>query len=189
MCYISFHTYKWNPSSALLSVHQTPPKTSLCCGGQYDNPPHKLCSMEVWKQKTVNVVHIVDPGMWRHSCFWLYLLQFCPIVDLVAHQDSTQLLWPKQLHQISVTHLEEASLELLKHTLHWFIEDIIHVSIHKLPSVTQIKDSKNIIRVKVKWTGSFSKIAFLQSYLFWLVTGFPGFWGSNAIFVPSQVIC
>ena len=52
------------------------------------------------------------------SCFGLYLFQPGPVIEVYAHQHLLQLLWSEQLHQILVTHLEEAPLELLKHTFH-----------------------------------------------------------------------
>lgn len=63
--------------------------------------------------------------------FWVYLFQLSPVIDILAQQHSLQLLRPKQLHQIWVTHLEEATLELLEHILHGCVEDVIYVGIYK----------------------------------------------------------
>jgi len=52
------------------------------------------------------------------SGFRLYLFQLGPVMEVCAHQHFLQLFWSEQLHQILVTHQEEASLELLEHALH-----------------------------------------------------------------------
>lgn len=53
-------------------------------------------------------------------------------MEVFAHQHFLQLFWLEQLHQILVTYLEEALLELLKHTLHRCVEGMVHVGLHKL---------------------------------------------------------
>ncbi len=152
---IRYNTYREKLSSDPDLVHQKPPKTSVWWGGKHGTPPHNTCSKysetdrynyfyyrQLWlffqEHKHMRMLSI--QLLIRDPWFPLYLFQFCPIMEVFAHQHLPQLLWPKQLHQISVTHLEEASFELTKHSVHGCIEGMIHISIHKLFPVKWIKE-------------------------------------------------
>lgn len=100
----------------------------------------------------------------------LYLFQLCPVIEVFAHQHFLQLLWSEQLHQISVTHLEEASPELMEHILHWCVEGMVHIGIHKLLPVSKFKFHKQIktsdkLLMKQDWNPIFLTDIFLWNLL------------------------
>lgn len=91
-----------------------------------------ICILNKIKKQKVIVFTTLHIQKEVDLTFRVYLLQLGPVIDILAHEHSLQLLRPKQLHQIWVTHLEEATLELLERILHGCVEDVIYVGIYKL---------------------------------------------------------
>lgn len=68
-----------------------------------------------------------------NTCFFTNLFKPCPVIKLLSRHESPQLLRCEQLHHVPVTRLEEATPELLEHTVHRGVEDVVDVGLHKLP--------------------------------------------------------
>lgn len=60
------------------------------------------------------------------------LFEHLPVIVVLAHHHGLQLLRPEEVHYVHFTHLEEPPLELFEHSLHWFVEGMVDIGVHKL---------------------------------------------------------
>lgn len=83
------------------------------------------------------------------SSFSTDLFEHLPVVAFLAHHHRLQLLWLEEVHHVHVTYLEESPLEIFKHSLHWFVEDVVDKGSHEL---FPIKKERKLIDKKVMLT-------------------------------------
>lgn len=104
-------------------------------------------SFRIWwiKEKQIRLwIKILASILALFKFISLYLLEHLPVVVFLAHHHCLQLLWLEEVHHVHVAHFEKPSLELVKHSLHWFVEDVVHTGSYVFFPIDEKKPFKSI---------------------------------------------